>query len=137
MTVKEFKKKNPHLAPYLSTVDGEVEIGQTSDGYHTFDGLYEHRCYLFAALAKALCLFSAAKCWKSLNHSDGSFYDGWFVMGIGTDKGDQITYHLPRKMWNDCDDIPTVENAPEWDGHTANDVLQRLKLFLHPDNVQS
>lgn len=38
------------------------------------------------------------------------------------DKG----YHLPMSEWDNCKWANTLENAPEWDGHTSADVLKRL-----------
>ena len=107
------------------------------DGYHTFDELYEHRITLFIALCKNLHYSQflelasnpytpTKKIWKSVRHSDGSAWDGWFIMGIGTEKGSQITYHLPMVKWSLTDFAEQLEKAPEWDGHTPDDVLARL-----------
>ena len=95
--------------------EGKKVTGETSDGYHTFNELYEHRHLLFSKLAE----------WKSKKHSDGTMFDDWFIAGIGKDKGEQITYHIPLRLWDsfNCEELDT---APEWDGHTANDVLKRL-----------
>jgi hypothetical protein len=95
--------------------------GLISDGYHTFDELYEHRHNLFAALIK---VYGG---WKSLYHDDGSSYDGWFIAGINLPTG-MITYHIPMAYW---DSFPGEElnMAPHWDGHTPNDVINRLKEF--------
>jgi len=65
--------------------------------------------------------------WRSRLHSDGSSYPGWFVLGIDEKSGRQITYHLPDTRWNDCDDFETRDHAPEFDGHTSDDALKRLK----------
>lgn len=65
--------------------------------------------------------------WRSRLHHDGSAFDGWFIIGIGKEKGEQITYHLPERMWSDCDWAETLDRAPEWDGHTSADVLERLR----------
>ena len=64
--------------------------------------------------------------WKSKTHSDGTSWDGWFVAGIGTEKGEQITYHLPIDRWNELR-VVAYDKAPEWDGHTPQDVINRLK----------
>ena len=45
----------------------EGGIGEMSDGYHTFNGLYYQRMVLFAALVKA----HKDKAWKSWRHEDG------------------------------------------------------------------
>lgn len=105
-----------------------------SDGYHTFEELYDHRIELFIALCR-VCNYRLEKdhfieqfqVWRSKKHHDGSSYDGWFIMGINTDEGDQITYHLPMSRWEDTEFAETLDNAPEWDGHTPADVIQRLK----------
>lgn len=103
-------------------IEGEFETGKVSDGYHTFDELYEHRCVLFLALMQS----GQAYAWKSRLHSDGTSFDGWFVAGIYTGKGRQITYHLPDKYWDECT-AGALPKAPEWDGHTSADVLERIQ----------
>lgn len=99
--------------------------GETSDGYHTFNELYEHRCILFMKLCKHLFLYTDKKVWKSKLHSDGSSFEGWFIAGIGVEQGDQITYHLPLKYW-DAFKATEHNHAPLFDGHTSDDVLERL-----------
>jgi hypothetical protein len=108
--------------------------GGLSDGYHTFDELYAHRVALFIALCKQVTgekmisgRAAPRKVWRSLHHSDGSHYDGWFLLGIGTEPGKQITYHLPLTRWTDCAFAEDLPKAPEFDGHTSADVLERLK----------
>ena len=72
-------------------------IGEMSDGYHTFNGLYYQRMVLFAALVKA----HKDKAWKSWRHEDGElcFGGGWFIVGIDTPEG-IYTYHYEDKDWN-------------------------------------
>jgi hypothetical protein len=110
----------------------QVDTNLISDGYHAFGELYEHRIELFIALCKIIRFSTvyadkAVFPWKSHKHSDGSAIDGWFVMGIDFRKGEQITYHLPDKYWERCWFAHEYEQAPEWDGHTSNDVLERLR----------
>lgn len=105
------------------------KMSQVSDGYHTFDELYDHRIILFVKLCEAYNDMGRYIVWKSKLHHDGSAYEGWFIMGIGTMKGDQMTYHLPMKFWEETEHITELDKAPEWDGHTSNDVLERLKLL--------
>jgi len=59
-------------------------------------------------------------------HSDGTSFDGWFVLGMFRAKGQQITYHLPMDRWKECEFAETLERAPEFDGHTAGDCLKRI-----------
>lgn len=99
--------------------------GKVSDGYHMLYELYEHRAELYLTLCVAAKL-AAEKVWRSRLHSDGSSLPGWFVLGIWMAKGSQITYHMPDADWDRCEFAETLERAPEFDGHTPDDVLQRL-----------
>ena len=101
-----------------------MEIDEnTSDGYHTFKELYEHRIALFIALMRSNPDIS----WRANVHDDGSDYPGWFIAGMKLPTGD-ISYHLPNERWNDLDEtgITTTNKAPKWDGHTADDVVKRI-----------
>lgn len=109
---------------------------QVSDGFHTMDEIYDHRIELFIALARTVRQISdycfeikgiSIDVWRSKKHSDGSEYDGWFILGIHKAKGLQKTYHLPISRWVDTDFADTLDKAPKYDGHTAADVLKRLK----------
>jgi hypothetical protein len=104
------------------------------DGYHTFTELYEHRIALFIALCKYLQRYYdvhkyKSPVWKSHMHSDGSEIKGWFITGIGYDKDCQITYHLPESKWAETYFIKELEKAPEWDGHTPEEVIRRLSIL--------
>jgi hypothetical protein len=101
---------------------------QVSDGYHTMDELYEHRIILFITLCFTLWNLTQTnyEVWRSELHNDGSKFGGWFILGINKEKGEQITYHLPLKYWEKTDFAETLEKAPEFDGHTSGDVLERL-----------
>lgn len=100
-----------------------------SDGYHTFGELYEHRITLWIALCKVFHDTESAFVWRSKKHSDGSEWDGWFILGAGKDKGMQVTYHLPISKWEQTRFAETLDQAPEWDGHTSEDVLKRLQAL--------
>ena len=107
------------------------EVGEVSDGFHTFNELYEHRVELFIALCRQLCYnYAAPDVWRSVKHSDGTSYDGWFIMGIRKDKGLQMSYHLPINKWGITHFAETLEVAPEWDGHTPEDTLTRIRTLL-------
>lgn len=108
-------------------IEGSEQMS-ISDGYHTIDELYEHRYMLYLALCNIVNTESAyGHVWKSKKNSDGSEWDGWFLLGIGKDAGKQVTYHLPIKFWDDvsCEELP----VGIWDGHTSLDVLTRLKTI--------
>ena len=117
------------------TIDGVDKTGLLSDGYHTFDELYDHRITLFIALCRTQAYieneFGCSRfVWRSKTHHDGSSWDGWFIMGIGKEKGGQISYHLPLSRWDETDFSETLDKAPEWDGHTSADVLERIKALI-------
>lgn len=94
-------------------------VGQDmSDGYHTFDELYEHRCLLFINLV--------------LSHSNLAFwrphYEGWPCIGMDLPNIGQVTYHVPEKY------LPLFrgripQGGPAFDGHTSADVVKRLEVF--------
>lgn len=99
------------------------------DGDHTFDELYNHRIALFITLCNFL--YSRYRNedkmpWKSRKHFDGTMFDGWFLAGIGYKKGEQITYHLPIKYWDRLRVLAYDTATTEWDGHTSDDVIERL-----------
>lgn len=108
----------------------KLDANLISDGYHTFGELYEHRIINFMMLCAFVNLYTDRDVWKSKLHHDGTNYPGWFIMGIGTTKGQQISYHLPEKYWEASSMATSYEKAPEWDGHTSTDVLERLKKLL-------
>ncbi len=114
-----------------ATINGIEHNGLISDGYHTFDELYDHRVALFIALCKELYHHPENDrnypIWRSQLHSDGTSFDGWFILGICKGKGHQMTYHLPMSEWAETNFAETLEKAPEFDGHTPQDVLKRLR----------
>ncbi len=99
-----------------------------SDGYHTFGELYDHRCRLYMTLCR-FAFAAGLRVWFSVQHSDGSVMPGWFALGIWTDPGEQITYHLPQSpFWPECvaAGFEHMDRAPIFDGHTSADVLDRI-----------
>ena len=107
------------------------DTGKISDGYHTFDELYDHRITLWIALCR-LYSEKTSRCedegvWRSKLHSDGTSFPSWFILGIGKSAGCQITYHIPVYRWDECDFAPEWDKAPEFDGHSSADVLDRIK----------
>lgn len=120
----------------LSDADKEL----ISDGYHSFKELYSHRITLFITLCNKMNDFDAllkevsngvdslvdSKLpWKSKFHNDSTMWEGWFIAGIGTEKWNTLTYHLPISEWDNLN-VQDIDFAPEWDGHTSDDVLRLL-----------
>ncbi len=98
----------------------EPITGDTSDGYHTFNELYHHRAVLFSVIVHD----HKNHAWKSTKHSDGTMYDGMFIVGVETPSG-QATYHYDMAYW-DMFDCKELETAPEWDGHTPAQAIARI-----------
>jgi hypothetical protein len=111
--------------------------GNTSDGYHTFNELYEFRMLYNAALfnewrgRESILGFNVH---KSKRHSDGELCFGgdWFIV-VAYPNGKQISNHYELKYW-DLFRIPERERADKWDGHTPQDVAKRLKRLLKEPN---
>lgn len=105
-------------------VTEHLQDGDVTDGYHTFSELYAHRCALFVALMRSHPEIS----WRARFHADGTGCEGWWIGGMELPTG-TITYHLADADWATADGIRTLERAPEWDGHTASGVVQRLRSW--------
>lgn len=115
--------------------------GNTSDGFHTFDELYDHRALLTAALFNEWArrqhtpkrgeVPRVAKSWK---HSDGEpcFGGGWFIVVADLPGVGQISYHYQEQYYEYFYSVPHVSWAPEYDGHSSEDVVSRLKQYLTP-----
>lgn len=100
---------------------GREVTGETSDGYHTFNELYHHRAVLFSVIVRD----HQELAWKSMRHHDGTMYDGMFIVGIETPEG-QATYHYDIDPYWDMFDCKELDRAPEWDGHTPDDAIERI-----------
>ena len=122
----------------------EGEDIEVRDEYHSMHELYQHRMALNIALfnmiervshwdSAAETLFdNDYKVVKSKMHSDGTMFDGYFIVMLivvkhenGEYRKEQISYHYKMKHW-DKFQIPEVERTPPYDGHSAKDVLERL-----------
>lgn len=94
---------------------------EISDGFHTMAELYHHRAVLFSVIVRD----HQELAWKSKAHHDGSMYDGMFIVGIETPKG-QATYHYDIDPYWDMFDCKELDQAPEWDGHSPADAIERI-----------
>jgi hypothetical protein len=125
--------------------------GDLSDGYHTFNELYEFRKIYNAALFNEWALkwrqrqdaiqkgmivtadmvFPKYDVHKSWRHNDGElcFGGGWFIVVAVLPTG-QISNHYEAKDW-ELFKVPEYDIAKyPFDGHTAKDVINRLKSIL-------
>lgn len=102
----------------------ENNMGEISDGYHTFNELYHHRAVLFSVI----CNSNKEKAWKSKLHDTGDMYEGMFIVGIETPEG-QTTYHYDINPYWDMFKVKELPKAPKWDGHTPNEAIRRIGLL--------
>ncbi len=102
------------------------EAKKISDWYHTFGELYEHRHALLISLVNKSQLITTGE-WpftKSKVHFDWTSWDGLFIVQ-GYIRWKQISYHLPDK-YRDKARCKIKDIADERDGHTSQDVIDRL-----------
>ena len=117
----------------ISSLQQEQDMGEVSDGYHTFNELYYYRMLYNAAFFNLL-----PKEWvhKSKRHHTGEecFGGGWFIVIANLPTG-QISNHYELKDW-DLFKVPEKEFADEWDGHTPQEAAERLHKYLQQDETQ-
>ena len=107
-------------------------IGEFSDGYHTFNELYDYRKAYNAAFFNELAKQGLYDVHKSRLHSDGEIPFGdpnWFIVMAELPTG-QISNHYEMKDW-DLFDIPEKDKANVYDGHSPQDVYERLVKYLN------
>lgn len=124
--------KADDLQPYQEESIKE-DKGNISDGYHTFNELYEYRLLYNASMFNELAKQGFYDVHKSKLHSDGEYPFGdsnWFIVMAELPTG-QISNHYEMKDW-DLFQIPEKEKANVWDGHTPQDVANRIRKFLTP-----
>ena len=102
-------------------IEPQPITGDTSDGYHTFNELYDHRAKLFSVIVRCF----KDRSWKSKLHHDGTMYEGMFIVGIETSQG-QATYHYDIDPYWNVFDCKELARAPEWDGHTPEQAISRI-----------
>lgn len=105
--------------------------GEISDSYHTFNELYAFRLQYNAAFFNQLALhddYRNCRVHKSKKHSDGSpCFDGTYFIVLANLPTGQISNHYKMEYW-DTFSVPEEPQALfEYDGHTGEDVLARLK----------
>lgn len=113
---------------HKKTIDKLIElnsdkesIGDCTDGYHTFNELYDHRAKLFAVI----CSIFKDSAWKSKKHDTGDMFDGMFIVGIDTPNG-SATYHYDLDPYWNMFNVKELEKAPKFDGHTPTDAINRI-----------
>jgi hypothetical protein len=115
----------------LEKLEDVDDKGNISDGYHTFNELYEYRLLYNASMFNELAKQGLYDVHKSKRHSDGTIPFGdenWFIVQAELPTG-QISNHYEMKEW-DLFNIPEKEKANTYDGHSPQDVAKRLRDFL-------
>lgn len=105
------------------------DMGEVSDGYHTFDQLYDYRKVYNALFFNELAARGECSVHKSRRHHDGEpcFGGGWFIVMATLPTG-QVSNHYELKDW-DLFRCEERETADEWDGHTPDDAYDRLYRY--------
>lgn len=99
-----------------------------SDGYHTFAELYDFRMMYNSLLFNEWAKYNKYDVHKSLKHHDGELCFGgkYFVVCAMLPTG-QITNHYSLNDW-DLFNVPVTDTMKyEYDGHTSEMVLERMK----------
>ena len=125
------KQLNKFNEPYKEEV--VEDKGNISDGYHTFNELYEYRLLYNASMFNELSKQGLYDVHKSKLHSDGTIPfddENWFIVQAELPTG-QISNHYEIKDWN-LFQVPVKEKANPYDGHSPQDVAKRLREFLTP-----
>ena len=137
---KEYLNGCPYYNAYRCTKQNNVieeetkpkYMGEVSDGYHTFNELYEYRMLYNAALFNEFAKQGLYDVHKSRKHSDGEYPFGdsnWFIVMAELPTG-QISNHYEMKDW-DKFQIPEKPLANKWDEHSPRDVAERLTSFTN------
>jgi hypothetical protein len=103
-------KGNPVTKKPFYIVNGDI-----SDGYHTFEELYDHRVALYLALCKMTG-------WPAYYKKD---YESWICVYLETPEG-QVSYHVPSGYLDMVQTFAKESPDHKWDNHTSNDVLYRI-----------
>lgn len=105
------------------------DVGEISDGYHSFNELYKFRMLYNAAFLN-LFVRHGGIAYKSRKHNGGEeiFGGKYFIVAANLPSG-QISNHYENEYW-DLFDIPELPEAEKFDGHTPSDVLDRLDEYL-------
>ena len=103
-------------------------VGTLSDGSHTFNEVYAARNACFMNICREKDDDAILNpIWKSQKYSDGKPVEtGWFILGIYRKIGEQVSFHLPMAEWDKCKWAKHYDSAPNYDGHTLEDVIKRL-----------
>ena len=98
-------------------------IGTITDGYHSFDELYEHRNLLFLNFL----IHADYREEVTTYYTEDPNIPGWILVVMKSKKLGQISYHMEEgysQFLKYITKIPWEQH--EWDGHTSQEVIYRL-----------
>jgi Protein of unknown function (DUF551) len=122
--------KDDFLTGYEAAKD-QLADADKSDGYHTFNELYEHRTLLFLSALKAGAFKAQMVC--------EDHYPEWDVITCYTPNNyEQISYHVPikyRDFYSHLDRCSKEQQENNFDGHDSKLVAQRIEKSLLQTNL--
>lgn len=121
------------LVNSIADLTEATESGDISDGYHTFNELYRYRKLYNAGFFNLLHKYNICPVTKSKKHADGNpCFDGnWFIVTAMLPTG-QVGNHYRLEDW-DLFDVPEVDSAPVWDGHSPEDATNRIEDWIRTE----
>ena len=116
------------LVKEIKIIKEQIKTGELSDGYHTFNELYDFRKMYNACLFNEWAKQNKYEVHKSIKHFEGDecFGGGWFIVVAVLPNG-QISNHYKIEDWElfKCEELEKAKYP--FDGHNGKDVLERLK----------
>jgi hypothetical protein len=135
----EYGNVEAFLRTWTHIINPEETTGDISDGYHTFKELYEFRKLYNALLFNEWYKQGLYDVHKSRLHYDGEpCFDGKYFIVVATLPTGQISNHYPLQDWKLFQVRETPKAEAKYDGHTANDVVDRMRKLAKqplPDNI--
>ena len=122
------------MGEFIYIKDKKINVGdsgEVSDGFHTFNELYEHR-KLLSAIAFKYAKEKGWHVWRSKRHhgeENEIFGGGWFIVGVTRPDGKQYSYHYEIKDWALFDFAEVLPESPPYDGHKPADIDRLLDLL--------
>ena len=115
-----------------------IDTNVISDTHHNFGELYEHRIILYLTMLKHMQMSHEQVyniVWSDTHH-DGVKWDGWLLVTCtNASNGEQISYHIEEKYKPLLNSFKFVTRSPLWDGHTSEDVLDRLVCWTFKERM--
>lgn len=108
--------------------------GDITDGYHTFDELYDYRMLYNAAFFNFLASLpgNPYNVHMSFCHSDGElcFGGSWFIVMANLPTGQVSNHYKIITDFGYFSCVPLRDKADVWDGHTPEDAKERIARYI-------